>query len=92
MAFKLNKPETVETIKASLTPEEHPIAFENRVKDLLPAGYSRKEAEKMAREPMEMEIYFEVGTSLFAVDSGAIENGAFVYSPYTQEQGQDDED
>lgn len=82
---KLNTAEDYEPVMRQLDPEKTPKAYYNKVYDLLTARHSRGEAEKLALEPIECEIYYEVGAGLFAVESGAVESG-IIYSPYTMEE------
>lgn len=53
--LKLNSAEEAELILIRLTPEEYPIAYANKVKCLMLSGLSKKEAERMAMEPIELE-------------------------------------
>lgn len=75
----LNGAEDAEIIMIRLTPEKFPIAYANKVKCLMLSGLSEEEAEKMAMEPIDLELYYEVGVGLMAVESGTI------YSPYSGE-------
>ena len=65
--LKLNSAEEAEVILIRLTPEEYPIAYANKVKCLMLSGLSKKEAERMAMEPIDLELYYEVGVGLMAV-------------------------
>lgn len=88
MAHKLNNSDEYEHLcNVTLTKEKYPIAFEEKVQELLEEGASsREEAEKMVSEmEIELEIYYEKGVGLFAVESGAVESGT-IYSPYTKEE------
>lgn len=80
--LKLNSAEEAEVILIRLTPEEYPIAYANKVKCLMISGLSKKEAERM--EPIDLELYYEVGVGLMAVEPGAVEAGT-IYSPYSGE-------
>lgn len=80
----LNSVEDTEIIMVRLTPERFPIAYANKVKCLMLSGLSEEEAEKMAMEPIDLELYYEVGVGLMAVESGAVESGT-IYSPYSGE-------
>lgn len=81
---KLNNSDDYESIKVMLTPTETPKVYELRVQDLMTGGMSREDAEEKAKEPYEMELYYEPGVALFAVDSEAVDSGT-IYSPYTAE-------
>lgn len=80
----LNSIEDAEIISVRLSPDETPIAYENRVRCLMLSGLSREEAEKVALEPMDLELYYEIGAGLMAVDPAAVESGT-IWSPYTRE-------
>lgn len=82
--LKLNSAEEAEVILIRLTPEEYPIAYANRVKCLMLSGLSKKEAERMAMKPIDLELYYEVGVGLMAVEPGAVE-ARTIYSPYSGE-------
>ena len=75
--------EDAEIISVRLSPDETPIAYENRVRCLMLSGLSREEAEKIALEPMDLELYYEIGAGLMAVDPAAVESGT-IWSPYTR--------
>lgn len=81
----INDAEEYEPITISLDPGRTPKAYYNRVFELTQAGHTRKEAERLAMEPIECEIYYEVGRGVFALESGAVESG-IIYSPYTMEE------
>lgn len=80
----INGAEDAEIISVRLSPDETPIAYENRVRCLMLSGLSREEAEKVALEPMDLELYYEIGAGLMAVDPAAVEPGT-IWSPYTRE-------
>ena len=92
MAVKLNGGDTYESIgKITLTKEKYPIAFNAKVEELLEEGVetNREEAERLVSGmEIELEIYYEKGTGLFAVESEAVESGT-IYSPYTAELCED---
>lgn len=85
---KLNNSGQYESLMVHLTPIATPIAYEHRVQDLMIGGMPRKEAEKEALKPYELELYYESGVALFAVDSMAVESGT-MYSPYSGELCED---
>lgn len=91
MAFKLNNSDSYESLKVTLNEENYPIAFKNKVDELMEqkAFNSREEAEEWVREtPIELELYYEKDSGLFAVEAEAVESGT-IYSPYTAELGED---
>lgn len=73
------------TIK--ITKEQTPIVFKTKVEELLEEKVceTEAEAEKLINDMgFELELYYEKGTGLFAVESEAVESGP-IYSPYTGE-------
>ena len=95
MAVKLNGDDTYEPILVTLTKDKSPIAFENKVQELLEEGCfeTREEAEKVVSSyPIEIELYYEKGLGLFAVESGAVESHYEIYSLYTGELCERNED
>lgn len=89
MSHKLNDSDNYEHLcNVRLTKEKYPVAFENKVQELLEenCASTREEAEKMVEKmEIELELYYEKGTGLFAVESAAVECGT-IYSPYTKEE------
>lgn len=83
--MKQNSPENYEPIYVYLTPEKTPIAYQNKVECLKKAGHSEKQAHKLALEAIELEIYYEIGKGLFAVEPDAVESTT-IRSPYTGEE------
>lgn len=84
MAVKLNNAEDYEPITIKLTKDETPIAYQNKIDELVEQGLypSKEEAEK--DNPVfeiDCEIYYEKHCGVFAVESGAVESGT-IYSPY----------
>ena len=80
-----------EVIAFRLSKELTPIAFNNKVEELLEEGAceTREEAEKyVSSMAFDMEIYYQKGCGLFAVEQGAVESGT-VYSPYTADLYED---
>jgi hypothetical protein len=95
MSFKLNNSDNYEPITVFLSKEKNPIAFENKVQCYMISGMSREEAEKETERifslGMELEVYYEVGYGLFAVEPEAVEAGT-VFSPYSKEEGESEDD
>jgi len=83
--IKINKAEECETIKVQLSKEKFPIAYQNKLKELVDckAFDTQEEAEKWINEnPIELELYYEIGSGLFAVEAEAVES-CELQSPYT---------
>lgn len=74
-----------EVIEVRLTPYKYPIAFKNKVDELLEVGAfnTKEDAEKWVMEtPFVLELIYEKHSGLFAVESEALENTT-CFSPYT---------
>lgn len=83
--IEVNPPGKEETITVFLSKEKTPVAFENKIKELLLEGAfdSREKAERWLREtPIVLELYYEKGCGLFAVESDALESSG-IRSPYS---------
>lgn len=89
---KLNNSDEYESIGViKLTKEKFPKAFKAKVEELLEEGVceTEEEAENVVKDiEFELEVYYEKGTGLFAVESEAVESGT-IYSPYTAELCED---
>ena len=87
MAVKLNTYDNYESIKVTLSKGEYPIAYNNKIEELVEEGLYKTTEDAENDNPtieIEMEIYYEKHYGLFAVESGAVESGT-IYSPYTSE-------
>ena len=87
--FTLNNSDDYEPITIYLDEVKTPIAFQNKLDELMEDGAfeSEEEAKNFIRTaPFEMELYYEKGYGLFAVESAAVESGT-IYSPYSAELG-----
>lgn len=84
----VNEPRLAETIEVTLTPEKYPIAFERKVRELMEQGAfnTKEEAEKWVKStPIILELYYEIDSGLFAVESEALESSPeSIYSPYSK--------
>lgn len=68
-----------------LDPVKFPVAYENKVNELIKKGFSPYDARKTALGmEIPLEVYYEDGYGLFAVESDAIECGWKITSPYSQ--------
>ena len=94
MAVKLNNSDEYEHLcNVKLTKEKFPKAFQAKVEELLEEKVceTQEEAEKLVESmEFELELYYEKGTGLFAVESEAVESGT-IYSPYTAELCEENE-
>lgn len=87
MAVKLNTSDNYESIKVTLSKVEYPIAYNNKIEELVEEGLYKTTEDAENDNPtieIEMEIYYEKHYGLFAVESAAVESGT-IYSPYTSE-------
>ena len=88
MAIKINEPNHEEVIEVWISREKTPIAFKEKLDELMEEGAfdTEKEAiEWIEKTPFVMEMYYEKGQGLFLVESEAIDNCDIV-SPYTKEE------
>lgn len=83
--IKMNNADNYESINITLSRENTPIAYQNKLDELMDckAFDTQAEAEKWMREtPIELELYYEKGYGLFGVEAEAVEN-AEIKSPYS---------
>ena len=86
--MKANKVGEEETISVLLTRRTFPIAFQNKLNELMEQGAfdNEEEATKwIEHTPIVLEIMYEKDNGLFAVESEAIECDTLV-SPYSGER------
>ena len=88
MAIKINEPNHEEVIEVRLSREKTPIAFKEKLDELMEEGvFNTKEeaTEWIEKTPFVMEMYYEKGHGLFLVESAALD-GVGIASPYTKEE------
>lgn len=88
MAIKINEPNHEEMIEVRLSREKTPIAFNEKLNELMEEGaFNTKEeaTEWIESSTFVMEMYYEKGHGLFLVESEAIDSCDIV-SPYTKEE------
>ena len=92
--MKLNNAEKYEPIGTiRVTKVRFPIAYENKVEELVSDGLTRDEAEeKVEGMEIELELYYEKGSGFFAVESEAVECSTDIFSPYTGKKCEKPED
>lgn len=94
---KLNNANEYESLgRFRLTRGTFPKAFAAKVEELIDEGVcgTVEEAETIVSNmEFELEVYYEKGSGLFAVESEAVECGT-IFSPYSGElcEGADDEE
>lgn len=88
MAVKING-EDYESTMIILNEEKYPIAFKNKVDELMEQGAFTdiEEAKKWVRtHTIELELYYDKHHGLFGVEAEAVEAcGEDLASPYTRE-------
>lgn len=82
--MQLNNSDNYESITVQLSKEKTPIAWEQRVLSNMNSGATREEAEELASEPIEVEMYYNPDSGLFLVEAEAVESGT-IYDPYSGE-------
>ena len=86
MSVKLNSAENYEGITIIVDKEQYPIAYRNKIEELVEQGLYNTIEEAENDNPtfeMDCEIYYDKHSGLFAVESGAVESGCLIYSPYS---------
>ena len=84
-AIKMNNADNYESINITLSRENTPIAYQNKLDELMDckAFDTQAEAEAWLNEtPIELELYCENGYGLFGVESEAVESTE-IKSPYS---------
>ena len=84
-AIKMNNADNYESINITLSRENTPIAYQNKLDELIDckAFATQAEAEAWLNEtPIELELYYENGYGLFGVESEAVESTE-INSPYS---------
>lgn len=76
-----------EYIEVRLSPDKTPVAFNNKVKELIEeCGLSPEEAKREALNmTFVLEVIYEKNCGLFAVESDTLDCSR-VWSPYTQKE------
>lgn len=90
--MKANKAGEEEIIEVLLTRRTFPIAFQNKLNELMEQGAfdNEEDATKwIESNPIVLEIMYEKDSGLFAVESEAIESGGII-SPYSGEEIEND--
>ena len=89
--MQLNNSDNYESITVQLSKEKTPIAWEQRVLSNMNSGATREEAEELANQPIEVEMYYNIDAGLFLVECEAVESGT-IYDPYSGELLEDSEE
>lgn len=86
--MKKNPPEKYEPISIVVTPDEHPLVYNAMIKSLMNRGMTKAEAVAYMIQPIELELYYDEDSGLFAVEPGAVESTS-IFNPYTGEKLED---
>ena len=84
----INNSDNYEPIcRVTLSKEKHPIAYQHKVDELMRENeMTQEEAEKVIADMVvELEVYYQDGFGLFAVDSEFCECTDVMFSPYNGE-------
>ena len=85
MVVKLNNAEQCEGIFIIIDKEQYPIAYRNKIEELVEQGCYPTIHDAEKDNPffeMACELYYDKHSGLFAVEQGAVESGT-IYSPYS---------
>ena len=90
--MKLHNSDQYESINVLIDEHRQPIAFKNKVDELVESGMIQEEAETFVRTtPIELEIYYSKFEGLFGVEAEAVESGT-IYNPYSSKLMEDAEE
>ena len=92
--IKMNNADYYESINITLSKENTPIAYQNKLDELMDikAFDTKEDAEDWINtNPIELELYYEKGQGLFAVESEAVESTT-IHSPYSNAPILDDDE
>ena len=82
--MKKNKAENYESILVYLDENRTPLAFNEKLKELMEEGAFDNENDARSyilTNPIELELYYHKGFGLYGVESDAVEY-ADIYNPY----------
>ena len=72
-----------EVINVLLCPNKTPIAYQCKLKELIEiSGMTEDEAKAYLLQPIQVELFYDYGLGLFAVESEAVESTG-IFNPYT---------
>ncbi len=78
--------EVGDVIDVFLSPCRTPATYQRKKKELIEiAGMTEEEAERDLLHPMQLELFYDIGRGLFAVESEAVDSTE-IYNPYTGEE------
>ena len=84
--MKKHNSDEIEVIKVFLSKNEHPIAYEAKMRELMnESGMTEDEAELFLQTtPFELELYYSYNQGLFGVESEAVTD-CDIINPYNGE-------
>lgn len=85
MVINKNKPEEYESIMVVIDPVEHPKVYKAMIESYMKSGMTKAEAVAQMFQPVELELYFDPDSGLFAVEPEAVDSTE-IYNPYTKEK------
>lgn len=88
MPIEVNDKFHIESVNIQLSRDKTPIAFKNKLNELMEQGCFETEEEAIEfieSAPIKMELYYEKGHGLIMVESEALDCNYDVFSPYTKE-------
>lgn len=81
--FSVQKADQAEIVDIYLSEGRYPVAHAAKMHELTSQGMAEEEARKLlAEQPIVLEILYEEGSGLFAVESDALETDTLI-SPYS---------
>lgn len=87
--MKINPTDKIETVRITLNEKDYPVAFNNKLAELMEQKAFSDEAEArrwISSTPIVLEIYYEKDAGLFAVEGEALEScPETLCSPYSKE-------
>mgnify|MGYP001049472790 CR=1 FL=1 len=86
--MKKNLPKKYEPISVVVIPDEYPLVYNAMIKSLMNRGMTKAEAVAYMIQPIELELYYDENSGLFAVEPAAVES-TNIFNPYTGEELED---
>ena len=74
-----------DVIDVTLDPNEHPVAYKRKLKELMNNGLSKQDAVNALLRPIQLELFYDIDTGLFAVEAEAVDC-CDIYNPYSGEK------
>lgn len=82
----INKAGSEEIVEIFLDEQKYPIAYKNKLDELMFCGMSEKEARhEIMVNPIQLELYYSINQGLFGIESEALES-IIPHNPYDGKQ------